>query len=87
MDAMTYDAKLRARAETLATTCIHGGDGAVPYGATDVPVVFASAFRFDDAETAAARDALIRRNWEAAGFVPETSRKNAANKKPRTEKN
>ena len=44
MDAMTYDAKLRARAETLATTCIHGGDGAVPYGATDVPVVLASAF-------------------------------------------
>lgn len=68
MDAMTYDAKLRARAETLATTCIHGGDGAVPYGATDVPVVLASAFRFDDAETAAAafqgaNDAWIYGRW------------------------
>ena len=39
-----------------------------------------------DAETAAARDALNKRNWEAAGFVPAPPRKTAANKKPRTAK-
>ena len=37
-----------------------------------------------DAETAAAHDALQKRNWEAANFPPLPARKPAANKRPRT---
>jgi ribonuclease-3 len=37
-----------------------------------------------DAETAAARDALEKRAWEAAGITPPAPRKNSANKPPRT---
>ncbi len=40
-----------------------------------------------DAETAAARDALIKRKWEAAGFTVEKAKKKTANKSPRTAKN
>ena len=40
-----------------------------------------------DAETAAARDALIKRKWEAAGFAGEKTKKETANKVPRTAKN
>ena len=40
-----------------------------------------------DAETAAARDALIKRKWEAAGFTAEKVMKKPANKSPRTAKN
>ncbi len=68
MDGNAYDARLRARAELLSTTCIHGGDEPAPYGATDIPLVLASAFRFDDAETAAgafqgANEAWIYSRW------------------------
>ena len=40
-----------------------------------------------DAETAAARDALIKRLWETAEFVAAPARKKPANKKPRIAKN
>ncbi len=39
-----------------------------------------------DAETAAARDALGKRLWEAAGYVAELANKKAANKTPRIAK-
>jgi methionine-gamma-lyase len=68
MAAGTYEEKLRARAEALATVCIHGGEHALPYGATDAPIVLSSAFRFDDAAMAAgafqgANDAWIYGRW------------------------
>jgi len=40
-----------------------------------------------DAETAAARDALIKRLWEDADFPPELPRKKPANKRPKTANN
>ena len=40
-----------------------------------------------DAETAAARDALLKRQWEAAGFVAEPAKKKSANKTPGIAKN
>lgn len=40
-----------------------------------------------DAETAAARDALNKRKWEASGFSSEPLKKKAANKKPNSAKN
>ena len=40
-----------------------------------------------DAETAAARDALIKRKWDVAGVVAGKPRKKPANKSPRTPKN
>lgn len=68
MIAGNYAEALRARAEELATVVVHGGDGPLPYGATDVPIVLSSAFRFDDAATAAAafegtNDAWIYGRW------------------------
>ena len=53
VDSSAYEGILRARAEYLTTTCIHGGEQPLPYGATDAPVVLSTAFRFDDAESAA----------------------------------
>jgi methionine-gamma-lyase len=53
MIAGNYEHAIRARAEELATVVVHGGDGPLPYGATDVPIVLSSAFRFDDAAMAA----------------------------------
>ena len=40
-----------------------------------------------DAETAAARDALIKRLWETAEFIADPAKKKPANKKPRPAKN
>ena len=40
-----------------------------------------------DAETAAARDALIKRKWDETGVVAKKPRKTTANKSPRTPRN
>jgi methionine-gamma-lyase len=68
MIAGNYEEALRARAENLATVVVHGGDEPLPYGATDVPIVLSSAFRFDDAAMAAGafqgtNDAWIYGRW------------------------
>jgi methionine-gamma-lyase len=68
MIAGNYEEAIRARAEHLATVVVHGGETALPYGATDVPIVLSSAFRFDDAAMAAGafqgtNDAWIYGRW------------------------
>jgi hypothetical protein len=53
-DVPSYAARLDARAAALATTCVHaGGDGDPTTGALET-VVLSNAFRFDDADHAAA---------------------------------
>jgi methionine-gamma-lyase len=65
---VAYRSKLDARAEELATICVHAGDEPDAFGGLEAPLVLSSAFAFDDAEHAAAafrgeNDAYIYGRW------------------------
>lgn len=48
-----YFEQLRARADVLATRCVHAGEAPNDDGSLDPPIVLSSAFAFDSAEHAA----------------------------------
>ncbi len=48
-----YGEQLRARADALATVCVHAGEAPGDDGSLDPPIVMSSAFAFDSAEHAA----------------------------------
>lgn len=51
--ALTYEAQLRARADAIATACVHAGEPPGDGGALDPPIVMSSAFAFESADQAA----------------------------------
>jgi cystathionine beta-lyase/cystathionine gamma-synthase len=54
VDKSLYRARLDARASALATTCVHTGDDGDPSTGALETLVLSNAFRFEDAEQAAA---------------------------------
>jgi methionine-gamma-lyase len=48
-----YESKLRARANAIATICVHAGEAPAEDGALDPPIVMSSAFAFESTEHAA----------------------------------
>lgn len=68
MASGTYDARLEARFEALASRCVHAGEALDETRGLATPIVLASAFAFDDAEHARAafrgeNDAYIYGRW------------------------
>lgn len=49
----SYESRLDARCDALASTCVHAGEGENAWNALATPIVLASAFSFDDAAHAA----------------------------------
>jgi len=66
---MGYGEQLRARADAIATLCVHAGESPSDDGALDPPIVMSSAFAFESADHAAraftgeAPDAWIYGRW------------------------